>query len=400
MLRLLKNLVPQVLKNYFYHLPRAILANRHFHYPSRKLKIIGVTGTSGKTTTSHLIYHLLKENGFKVALISTIAARIGNEELDTGLHVTNPEPYALQQLLLTIANKGFKYVVLEVTSHGLDQFRTWGIKFDYGVITNITHEHLDYHRSMPRYRQAKFRLLNQSRVAVLNRHDASLPLAQAKLKKPPLIFDQETVEVIPETLPGDFNKANVAAAQAVALDLKLTQKDINQALKSFPGIPGRMEIVLKKPFTVVVDFAHKPDALEKALLSLRALTKPGGKTIVVFGSAGLRDFLKRPIMGGIAAKLADITVLTAEDPRTESAEVIMASVATGWEKEEKPETHRLYQEIDRQEAINLAIKLAEPGDCVGLLGKSHEKSMCFGTIEYPWDEFKAVSKALKLRSQK
>src|SRR3972149_7310050 len=175
MLRLLKNLVPQVLKNYFYHLPQAILANRHFHYPSRRLKIIGVTGTSGKTTTSHLIYHLLNENGFKVALISTIAAKIGNDELDTGLHVTNPEPFPLQQLLLNIANQDYQYVVLEVTSHGLDQFRVWGIKFDYGVITNITHEHLDYHRNMARYRQAKFRLLKQSRMAVLNSHDASLP---------------------------------------------------------------------------------------------------------------------------------------------------------------------------------------------------------------------------------
>ena len=375
------------------------MARYFYRSPARRLKIIGVTGTSGKTTTAHLIYHVLLKNGFKVALISTVSAKIGDEELDTGLHVTSPEPFPLQKLLKKIAQAGYEYLVLEVTSHGLDQFRVWGIKFAYGVMTNITHEHLDYHRSMIKYRQAKFRLLKQSRIAVLNRHDASSPVAQSRLKHPPLIFDQDTVKVLPKTLPGDFNKANVAAATAVALDLKLTFDQINSALESFPGIPGRMEIVLKKPFTIVVDFAHKPDALEKALVSLRAMTKPDKKVIAVFGSASERDTLKRPIMGAIAGRLADITVLTAEDPRQEPVEKIIGEIAAGWDKQEKPTTYRLYQEPDRQTAINLAIKLAETGDCVGFLGKSHEKSMCFGKIEYPWDEFKAVKKALKLRSR-
>lgn len=388
----------QLVKNYFYHLPQAILASHYYRFPSRKLKIIGVTGTSGKTTTAHLLYHILHKNGFKVALISTIAAKIGRHKLDTGLHVTSPNPLPLQKLLLRIRKEGYEYVILEVTSHGLDQFRVWGIKFDYGVVTNITHEHLDYHRTMVHYRQAKFRLLKQARIAVLNRHDASSPIAQGRLRRPPLIFDQNTVKVLPKKLPGDFNKANVAAATSVALDLKLTLDQINGALVDFPGIPGRMEIVAKKPFGIVVDFAHKPDALEKALVSLRALTRPGKKVIVVFGSAGERDSLKRPIMGQIAGRLADITILTAEDPRSESAEKIIDQIASGWEKQEKPESYRLYKEPDRQTAINLAVKLAEPGDCVGCFGKSHEKSMCFGKIEYPWDEFKAVTKALKLRS--
>jgi UDP-N-acetylmuramoyl-L-alanyl-D-glutamate--2,6-diaminopimelate ligase len=390
----------QELKNYLYHLPLAVFANFFYQQPSEQLKVIGVTGTSGKTTTAHLLYHILNQNGFKVALISTIAAKIGNKELDTGLHVTNPDPFPLQKLLKDIVKEKYQYVILEVTSHGLDQFRTYGINFAYGVITNITHEHLDYHKSLERYRKAKFRLLDYAKVAVLNRHDASLPLAQKKLTTEPLIFDQDSVENLPEMLPGDFNKANVAAAQNVALDLGLSTDQIDTALKTFPGIPGRMEIIIDNPYTVVVDFAHKPDALEKALLSLRSLASPTGRTIAVFGCASERDTLKRPIMGEIAGRLADVTILTAEDPRKEDVNKIIREIAAGWDRQEKPKSHRLYQEPDRQKAINLAINLIKPGDCVGFFGKSHEKSMCFGTIEYPWDEFKAVKKALKLKKKK
>ena len=364
-------LVKQWLINIFWHLPSAVLASLVYGFPARKLKIIGVTGTSGKTSTSHLIDHLLKENGYKLALLSTVSV--------PGLHVTNPEPFILQKMLRQIKNKPVDYVVLEVTSHGLDQFRNWGIPFVYGVITNITHEHLDYHRTMENYARAKIKLIRQSQVAVLNPHDQFFQLAKQSAKGKILTFSDQP----------DFFAANINAATAVVRDLGIKGASIKTALVSFPGVVGRMELVFKKPFRIYIDFAHKPDALEKALKFLRSKTKR--RLIAVFGCAGLRDRTKRPIMGEIASRLADITILTAEAPRTEDVNEIINQIKAGFKSGKK-----LYLEPDRQKAINLAIKLARPGDTVACLAKSHEKSMCFGTIEYPWSEAKAVKKALKL----
>ncbi|OIN88874.1 hypothetical protein COW80_01675 [Candidatus Beckwithbacteria bacterium CG22_combo_CG10-13_8_21_14_all_01_47_9] len=364
-------LVKQWLINHFWHLPSAVLASLVYGFPARKLKIIGVTGTSGKTSTSHLIDHILKKSGYKTALLSTVSV--------PGLHVTNPEPFILQKILRQIKNKQVDYVVLEVTSHGLDQFRNWGTPFVYGVITNITHEHLDYHRTMEGYARAKIKLISQSQVAVLNPNDQFFKLAKQAVKGKILTFSDQP----------DFFAANINAATAVAWDLGIKAASIKAALASFPGVTGRMEMVLEKPFKIYIDFAHKPDALEKALLWLRPKTK--GRLVAVFGCAGLRDRTKRPIMGGIAGRLADITILTAEDPRTEKANEIIDQIAAGFKARKK-----LYREPDRQKAINLAIKLARPGDVVACFGKSHEKSMCFGTIEYPWSEHQAVRKALAL----
>jgi len=345
----LRQLVPQRLINLFWHLPQAILANLIYGFPGRKLTVIGVTGTSGKTSVCHLLFHILKTNGFKVALISTISA--------PGLHVTNPDPFPLQKMLKKLVDEGCKYLVLEVTSHGLDQYRNWGIKFKYGLITNITHEHLDYHKTFDRYRQAKLKLLKMAEI--------------------PVKFQDSD----------NFVKANQNAAVAIAKKIGLTCPAIARSIKTFPGIPGRMEFVKTKPFSIVIDFAHKPDALEKALKVLRKKTK--GKLIAVFGCAGLRDRLKRPMMGKISGRLADLTLITAEDPRTEEVEEICRQIAGGCQGR--------YEIIpDRQTAINRAIARAKPGDLVALFGKAHEKSMCFGKIEYPWSEYQAVRKALKL----
>ncbi len=187
----------------------------------------------------------------------------------------------------------------------------------------------------------------------------------------------------------NFIKANQNAAAAIAGKIGLTRAAITRSIKTFPGIPGRMEFVQTKPFNIVIDFAHKPDALEKALQFLRPKTR--GRLISVFGCAGLRDTLKRPIMGEISSRLADITILTSEDPRTEDVNEIISQIKSGI-----PARHQVYTEPDRQKAINLEIKLAQPGDTVALFGKAHEKSMCFGKIEYPWSEYQAVRKALKL----
>lgn len=346
-------LIRQRLINLFWHLPQAILANLIYGFPGRKLVVIGITGTSGKTSVSHLLHHILTQNKYKAALFSTVSV--------PGLHVTNPEPFTLQKLLKKCLQQGNTHVVLEVTSHGLDQYRNWGIKFAYGLITNITHEHLDYHKTFANYRQAKLKLL--------------------KLSQTPVSFTQSE----------DFRKANINAASAIALKLGLKQATINRSIKTYPGVPGRMEVIQNIPFQIVIDFAHKPDALEKALKALRTQTKK--RLICVFGCAGLRDTLKRPIMGEISSRLADTTILTAEDPRTEDVNQIIKEIKAGW----KPtKTNKLYLQPDRQQAINLAIKLARPGDTVALFGKAHEKSMCFGTIETDWSEHQAVRKALKL----
>ncbi|MCG2691541.1 hypothetical protein L6272_01795, partial [Microgenomates group bacterium] len=251
------------------------------------------------------------------------------------------------------------YLVLEVTSHGLDQYRNWGIKFKYGLITNITHEHLDYHKTFANYQKTKLKLLKMAEI--------------------PVKFQDSD----------NFIKANQNASAAIAEKIGLTRPAITQSIKTFPGIPGRMEFVKTKPFNIVIDFAHKPDALEKALTMLRSKTK--GRLISVFGCAGLRDVLKRRMMGEISSRLADITVLTSEDPRTENPDEIINQIKSGIKKKSK-----VYCQSDRQKAIDLAIKLARSGDTVALFGKAHEKSMCFGTIEYPWSEYQAVRKALKI----
>lgn len=337
----------QQLINWFWHLPAAVLANVIYGFAGRKLTVIGITGTSGKTTVSHLLHHILVKAGIKAALLSTVSV--------PGLHVTNPEPFVLQKLLRQYLKQGYTHVVLEVTSHGLDQWRNWGIKFAYGLITNITHEHLDYHKTFDNYRKTKLKLLRLAAV--------------------PVEFNQNN----------DFVQANINAAKALAEAIGVKRQIIGRAVKIFPGVPGRMELVYNKKFKVYIDFAHKPDALEKALLWLRPKTK--GRLIAVFGCAGLRDHLKRPVMGEIASRLADEVILTAEDPRTEDVNQIIAEIARGCPKAEKIP--------DRQQAINRAVGLARPGDTVVCLGKSHEKSMCFGTIEYAWDEYAAVKQALK-----
>lgn len=347
----LRSLIPQSLINLFWHLPQAVLANLIYGFPGRKLTVIGITGTSGKTSVCHLLHHILQASGLKVALISTISA--------PGLHVTNPDPFVLQKILRQLVNKGTQYLVLEVTSHGLDQNRNWGIKFKYGLITNITHEHLDYHKTFANYQKAKLKLLKMAEI--------------------PVKFQDSD----------NFIKANQNASAAIAEKIGLTRPAITQSIKTFPGIPGRMEFVKTKPFNVIIDFAHKPDALEKALKFLRPKTH--GRLISVFGCAGLRDRLKRPMMGKISSRLADITVLTAEDPRTEDVNEIIREIKSGIKSR-----RQIYSQPDRQKAINLAVKIARPGDTVALFGKAHEKSMCFGKIEYPWSEYQAVRKALKI----
>ena len=340
--------------------------------PANRLSVIGVTGTDGKTTTCHLIYEMLKTAGFKVALISTVAAYIGDEEVDTGFHVTTPDARLLQPLLKRIADRGFTHLVLEVTSHGLDQNRLAGIGFEVGIITNITHEHLDYHQTFEKYKETKMKLLRMA-------------------KRPIFKYEKTKIKISNPALPGEYNKYNVGAAEAVVRIFGVQYSVIGEVVKKFAGVPGRMEEVrLGQKFRAIVDFAHTPNALENVLKTLSNQLTNNHQLILVFGCAGLRDHTKRPMMGEIARRLADVAIVTAEDPRTESLDDIYNQIISNIQYP----ISNIYREDDRQKAINLAIGMAKPGDIVVVTGKGHEKSMCFGKIEYPWSDREAIVMAI------
>lgn len=376
-----------------YHLFVAVLANIWYGFPGKKLTVIGVTGTDGKTTTASLIYHILKENGYPVSLISTVAAVIHGKAHDTGFHVTNPAPFALQKFLSQAVSLKEKYLVLEVTSHGLDQNRVWGIPFTVGVLTNVSHEHLDYHKTYENYVKTKVRLLNIAQMAIVNADDMSYPLVKKYLTNNRVLLcsqkDLMTL-IVPKHFLGTYNAYNAYEAFLACTELGLSKEQIEKAMKTFVFPKGRGEIVYDKNFTVMIDFAHTPHSFEVLLPELKSQTK--GRLIHVFGAAAKRDESKRPLMGKVASEYDDIVILTSEDPRNEDVEHIMDDVENGMQKRRNLTVLRI---PDRKEAIEKAISLAQKGDMVVTTGKAHETSMNYGHGEEPWDEFAVVKRALQ-----
>ena len=375
------------------------LASKWYGNPSRKMKVVGVTGTDGKTTTVNLIYNILKESGKKVGMVSTINARIGKREIDTGFHVTNPDQILLQSLLSDMVKEACKYAVLEVTSHGLDQERVAGVNFDLGVLTNITHEHLDYHKTYENYLLAKAKLFKLSKTAILNEDDTSYETLLKELKGKVKIIGYNSrslsgklLKAVNSRFPEKYNRLNAAAAIKTAQLLGIEQKYIIKAIESFPRLVGRMEeIKNNKNIKIIIDFAHTPNALENVLSTIKEKTPR--RLIVVFGSAGERDVNKRALMGAVAAKLAEISIITAEDPRSEGVNKIIAEIEKGIKSNSRV---KYYKIPERGEAIYFAInKIAEKGDTVVICGKGHERSMCYGSVEYPWSDQEAAKLALK-----
>jgi UDP-N-acetylmuramoyl-L-alanyl-D-glutamate--2,6-diaminopimelate ligase len=401
----------------------------HF-YPGRRLTMIGVTGTDGKTTTTNLLFEVLKTAGINAGMISTVNARIGDKVLDTGFHVTTPEAPDVQRYLAQMVAAGITHVVLEATSHGLAQERVAACDFDIGVVTNITHEHLDYHGSYQSYREAKKRLFDyliapegDPGTAVLNRDDSSYaylstaidplirqttyglhPDAEVRasdvIQSPqgltiPLTIAGRKPVVIQSPLVGMFNVSNILAAiSTTVVGLGVDIQDVQKGIAVLNHIPGRMErIDMGADFYTIVDFAHTPNALRRSLRTARKIA-PQGRVIAVFGSAGLRDRDKRWMMAETSQELADYTVLTAEDPRTESLDVILESMAQGAISVGGREGKSFWRIPDRGDALRFALTLAGPGDLVIALGKGHEQSMCFGETEYPWDDRTAMQAAL------
>lgn len=408
----------------------AHLAASYYDHPARKMIVIGVTGTDGKTTTSNLLYQILRAAGVKAGLITTVNAQIGDETVDTGFHVTTPEATEIQEYLARMAAAGLTHVILETTSHGLAQHRVTACEYDIAVVTNITHEHLDFHGSYEGYLTAKARLFQMleetvekpqgnPRLAVINADDRSYePLLKiiktrkmsystrgkgdlnaVEIQHSPkgLQFTAEMAGVLQSidcNIPGEFNVSNCLAAFAAAVaGLGIDIGTAAQGIKALEGVPGRMEIIdLGQPFTAIVDFAHTPNALKVAIETAREMTK--GKVIAVFGSAGLRDREKRRMMADVSVRLADYSILTAEDPRTESLDDILAEMAEAATAAGGTEGVNFFRVPDRGDAIRKGLALANPGDLVMACGKGHEQSMCFGTVEYAWDDRTAMRAAL------
>ncbi len=411
---MLKNFLYQVKKPYHFiktGLLKALPAQFKTKFPQKKLKIIAITGTDGKTTTTTLLYHLLRTAEQKVALISTIAAYIGKKKIETGFHVTSPAPDDLYHFMGQMLDQDIEYLILEYTSQGAYQSRLFGIRPEIAGVTNITQDHFDYHLNYQNYLRAKASVLQKSKTVVLNEDDQSfyrlkklLPsrrhqvLTYSKEEK----LDQKLNKALIKRFPEKFNQMNARLAITIAQKIGLNQKELIKGLKTFPGVDGRMEFLdLKKltsknyPFQVVVDFAHTPQGLSEALTALRQRMQKEqmtGRLIAIYGCAGLRDRDKRPVMGKIGAELADLVVFTAEDPRTENVWTIIRQM-----KELLSNSHHKVVSIaNRQQAINFTLqKLAKKGDLIALLGKGPEQSMCYGKVEKPWSEVEAVKKTLK-----
>lgn len=343
------------------------LADEAFGSPSKKLKVIGVTGTKGKTTTVHMIYHILNSLGAKAGMISSISAKIGEREMDTGFHVTSPDVLSLHRLLKEMADEDCRYAVVEVSSHGIGQKRIAGVNFEIAVLTNISPEHLDYHKTFKEYRRVKMSFLNSAKLKVVSKKHSSLNI-----------------------FPGEFNNINAETAVEVATVLGFDRNKAVRATKLFKLPEGRMqEIENDRGTKVVVDFAHTPDSLEKALEYLRTKTK--GKLISVFGCAGERDVKKRRKMGKISTRIADFSVFTAEDPRSEDIFSIFRAMKKGADGS-------FIAIPERSEAIAFALSKANPGDTVAFFGKGHEKSMAYKGYEHPYSDSQIVKALLEGRN--
>lgn len=424
----MKRIIPQKLKN-TYHLGQAILANVVFGFPSRKIKVIGVTGTNGKTTVCQMISKILEEAEFKVAMATTINFKIGKKERVNKTKFTTLSSFATQKFIKDAVKEKCDYLVLEISSHSLDQNRVWGINFDVAVITNVTREHLDYHKTMEEYRRAKLKLFKNAKVAVVNlnmekpeefiraenkiaygytiqsQNFNSPPQADQPWAEKLKIIKAEIIELgtnytiynIQDTryqlnLPGKFNIENALAAVCVGLSQGIKPETMAKALEKIKGIPGRMEYVKNnKGLNIIVDYAVTPDSLEKMyeLIKITAGTKflhrdlvP--KIIAVFGACGERDRGKRPIMGEIVAKYADYIILTDEDLYNEDPEQIIEEIKAGIKN--KKENESLWIIRDRREAIKKALQLARPEDFIVVTGKGAEETMAVGNKRIPWND--------------
>ena len=388
----------------------ALMSCAFFSHPSRGMKMIGITGTNGKTTTTYLVKHILEAQGAKVGLIGTNRNMIGGEVLET--ERTTPESYELQKLFDRMKRAGCTHVVMEVSSHSLVLQRVVGVRFDVGVFTNLTQDHLDFHKTMEAYCDAKAMLFDVSTVGVLNADDAAAGRLQAHTKealtysakdnandlvaknillKPHgvefIAVAEEGIARVSLAIPGAFSVYNALAALACAKALGVTLERAAAALATAQGVRGRAELVpVPAPFTVVIDYAHSPDGVENILSAVRAGAR--GRIVALLGCGGDRDRTKRPKMGAIAQKMADFTIITSDNPRTEKPEDIIREIVAGLDPSGKPYT----VVTDRREAIVYALEHARTDDIIVLMGKGHETYQEINGVKHHLDEREEVAR--------
>jgi len=394
-------------------------ADLWFGEPSSRLATIGVTGTNGKTTVATLSAQLLAAGGWHPGLASTVTMQIGSESTDNLARATTPESLELQELLARMVAAGNDSAVIETSSHGLALGRVRNCRYRAGILTNLTHEHLEFHGTWEAYRDAKALLIAEAPLAILNRDDRNFDFFRERANDRVVTFgvhpqadvratridarpDGSTLTVeapgwsgtLAVPLVGGFNAENALAAFAFATSWGIDPQRARAALAVARGVAGRMQrIDIGQPFEVVVDYAHTPDALEQVLHILRPLTS--GRLIALIGSAGERDVLKRPELGRIAAELADTVVVTDEDPRGEDPDELNRQIANGARAAGARDGETLWVINDRTAAIAHAMVLAQPGDTVLLAGKGHEHNMFTGSGPVWWDEAEVARRALR-----
>lgn len=430
------------------HLAEAVLFNALYRFPARDLKVIGVTGTNGKTSTAFIIHKMLVEAGYKTALMTTVAYGINNDIKPQTAHMTSVGVPQLMKRLRYMRNNKVDWLVMEVTSHALAQYRIWGVPISIAVMTNVTHEHLDYHGTFENYRDAKrklFKLTKRHRkglhAGILNAEDASAELfagdvqfalqygvekgdlraTNVKLSPEKVAYDVmvdgEKLHITCK-LPGSFNVYNSLAAVGVGRTIGLSAKQIERGIEALDGVEGRMTRIDEgQPFSVIVDYAHTPDSFERLFKDIKPVVK--GRLIAVFGSAGRRDEAKRTTQGHLAGKYADVVIVTEEDDRDIDGMEIMEQIAEAAEKMGKKQDKDLFMIHDRAEAIAFAMKHAKKNDTVLLLGKGHEKNILRNgpkatelrhlqqddhnkdrVLEIKWDEIAQAKKAIKALNKK
>lgn len=393
----------------------AVIVPYFYDYPARSMRVIGVTGTNGKTTTTYLLREIFKGAGLNVGLIGTIQILIGDESFP--VRNTTPNVIDLQHILNDMRDKNIQVVVMEVSSHALAENRVAGVEFDTAIFTNLTQDHLDFHKTMDNYLRAKAKLFDMvsrrgrkpNKTAIINVDDAASSeiLKHCLCKKVTygvessanlrgteldLRADGMTISLIPYfpislKITGLFNVYNVLAAIGAALAEGIKPEVIKRALENFRSVPGRFERVFADvPFTVIVDYAHTPDGVKNVLETAAQIAK--GKIIAVFGCGGDRDHGKRPIMGKLAAELSDVVIVTSDNPRTEDPEKILDDVEAGI-------GNKVHERIvDRRAAIFRAIELAEAGDVVLILGKGHETYQILNTGTIHFDDREVAKEAI------
>lgn len=403
------------------HYLQAVRAAKKFDYPAKHLRVIAVTGTNGKTTTSFMIWKMLNAAGHKAGLLTTVGWSEDGETLHQQLeHMTTERVEVLNERMAKARDAGAEFLVLEVTSHALSQYRTYGVPIEVAVLTNVTPEHLDYHKTFENYRKAKGRLFKRSKNSVINADDLSAEwfvevarknssgeiitygIEKGDLRATDIELGADGVRYscgdmkIRTQIPGQFNVYNSLAAVAAGMCVGLSSAEIANGIFALESVEGRMTRIREgQDFEVIVDYAHQPDALEKVFASVGYGTGFKGKIIALHGGAGRRDHATREPRGEILGRESDIVIITEDDTRDEDPQEIAQMFVDGAVKAGKTLDEDLFVELDREKAIRKAIGMAKAGDLVLILGKGHEKTILRGDKAVPFEDIKVAEKVLK-----